>query len=113
MDRGRVVSGDYRGFVMIWDMEDIVREKRQFEIKQTKKVARSKFNTHDDLSVAATAAECECWHLPDGGPSASEDGGRGVRGDAAQLPPGAQGQRDRPLPRRGLRPGVSLQRQKC
>ena len=112
MDRGRVVSGDYRGFVMIWDMEDIVREKRQFEIKQTKKVARPKFVPQDVLSVAA-AAECECWHLPDGGPSAGEDGGRGVRGHATQLPPGAQGQRDRPLPRRGLRPGVSLQRQNC
>lgn len=42
MDRGRVVSGDYRGFVMIWDMEDIVRERRQFEIKQKKKVRLSK-----------------------------------------------------------------------
>ena len=25
-DRGRLVSGDYRGFVMIWDAEDVVRE---------------------------------------------------------------------------------------
>ena len=38
MDRGRVVSGDYRGFVMIWDMEDIAKEMRQFEKNQKKKV---------------------------------------------------------------------------
>ena len=38
MDRGRVVSGDYRGFVMIWDMEDIEEEMRQFDRKQRKKV---------------------------------------------------------------------------
>ena len=38
MDRGRVVSGDYRGFVMIWDMEDIAKEMRQFEKNKKKKV---------------------------------------------------------------------------
>ena len=38
VDRGRVVSGDYRGFVMIWDMEDIVTEMRQFEKNRKKKV---------------------------------------------------------------------------
>ena len=37
MDRGRVVSGDYRGFVMIWDMEDIATEMRQFEKNRKKK----------------------------------------------------------------------------
>ena len=38
MDEGRVVSGDYRGFVMIWDMEDIAKEMRQFEKNKKKKV---------------------------------------------------------------------------
>ena len=38
VDRGRVVSGDYRGFVMIWDMEDIATEMRQFEKNRKKKV---------------------------------------------------------------------------
>ena len=33
-DRGRLVSGDYRGFVMIWDAEDVVRELDTFSRKR-------------------------------------------------------------------------------
>ena len=34
VDRSRLVSGDYRGFVMIWDMEDIEQEMWSFKQKQ-------------------------------------------------------------------------------
>jgi len=34
VDRSRLVSGDYRGFVMIWDMEDVEEELRTFTKKQ-------------------------------------------------------------------------------
>ena len=113
MDRGRVVSGDYRGFVMIWDMEDIAKEMRQFEKNQKKKVELFFYILKAQHTASALATtECDSWHLSDGGSPGGEDRGRRLRGDAAQLPPGAQGQRDRPLPRRCIRPGVRLQRQK-
>ena len=36
VDRSRVVSGDYRGFVMIWDMVDIEEELWKHKLKQKK-----------------------------------------------------------------------------
>ena len=41
MDRFRVISGDYRGFVMIWDMEDIEREMWECDRKRKKKSSKS------------------------------------------------------------------------
>jgi len=37
VDAVKLVSGDYRGFVMVWDMEDIQREIWSFQSKQAKK----------------------------------------------------------------------------
>ena len=36
VDRSRLVSGDYRGFVMIWDMEDVEQELGSFKKAQKK-----------------------------------------------------------------------------
>ena len=41
VDRFRVISGDYRGFVMIWDMEDIEREMWECDRKRKKKSSKS------------------------------------------------------------------------
>ena len=42
VDKFRVISGDYRGFVMIWDMEDIQREMWDCERKQRQKSSKTK-----------------------------------------------------------------------
>ena len=41
VDRFRVISGDYRGFVMIWDMEDIQHEMWSFKQKQKSNPSKS------------------------------------------------------------------------
>ena len=41
LDNSRLVSGDYRGFVMIWDMQDIRDELAQFKMRKLKPLSET------------------------------------------------------------------------
>ena len=62
LDNSRLVSGDYRGFVMIWDMEDIRDEMATFrrrKLKQTKKAPSDIYRLEGRQVVRGGGDVCE------------------------------------------------------